>query len=429
MSVPAAGSGLTTFRILGCVFLLLAAGGGAAAQITPLQDASCPLPPELKGVRGHALFRYTVGSTGEVGAAEELYVTAQPPSQKEAFSAALKKCLQGWRYKAPGGRQSLALPTQMVMAFHYFEPAPEGAASITLPDGRSLPSVHLEEMRKEKIGLASRLLEGPDDVEIKQGACTVLTNVPAGPRKQLLAAIEAAHRAFDLVFPSAPEVPESSMLNVFLFKDEGSFNEVAAFDNLFRMRGGIAGQYSPLDQTAYASLGSKPPRLVIDTLVHETTHYLVHRRLFQDGRDAPYWVNEGIATFVELVRPGKRLDLRRFERGRQQQGGFRWQAEGDTYLEALSGWTKTGTDPTLEAFLSGSSGALPAEVAYGLSWLMVHFLTTGEDQVYRGRFQIWLQTTADARKGDSLLPALGLTPEEFRRKLLAHRKRLQAAAY
>lgn len=418
---------------LACLALLIAVSGIAPAavwELTPLQEATCEMPPPLRTVTGHALFRYSVGPAGTVDSIDELYVAARPASREDAFVAALRTCLQGWRYKAPA-EQRLPISTQMLMAFHYFEPAPEGAPSLTAPGGRSIPRCHVEEMRKEKIRLASRLLAGGEYTELRGDGYLVRTNVAEGPRNMLREAIDRAQRVFGEVFPSAPPLPTSSMLNVFLFRDEDSFNQVAAFDNLIRMRGGIAGQYSPVEQTAYASLGMKPARIVIGEMVHEVTHHLVHQRLFQDGRDPPYWVNEGIATFVEMLPAGKTLDIDRFERGRQKQDHYRWRSQGDIYLDALSREAKEGTEPDLEAFLSGAPrvGRMKSDVAYGLSWLIVHYLVTGEHQAHREKFQNWLLTRADRRRGDSVLADIGLTLEEFRQRLAGHRKRIRAAAY
>jgi hypothetical protein len=419
-------------RVSLATFLLtvLAASPAAARQLTPLQDATCEMPPDLRSVTGHALFRYLIGPAGRVESIEDLYATSEPLSRRKAFIAALRSCLQGWRYEASGA-QRVPLTARMLMAFHYFRPVAEGAPSITLSDGRALPLVHIQEMREERVRLATRILAGREYSEVKQATYTIQTDVAAGPRKSLMEAIDRAHRAFTHVFPTAPALTADSMLNVFLFRDEEAFNQVAAFDNLVRMKGGIAGQYSPVNQTAYASLGNKPPALVINEMVHEVTHHLVHQRLFRDGRDPPRWVNEGIATFMELLRPGKGPELARFERGTQTQGGFRWQALGDTYLEALAREAKAESEPDLKAFLAGSPelGPMKSDLFYGLSWLIVHFLITGEDEAYRRRFETWLLTQADARNGESVASALDLTIEELGKKLAAHRKRLEHAAY
>jgi hypothetical protein len=402
-----------------------------AGSLTPLQDANCPMPPALRSVRGHALLRYIVSSTGAVESIEEVYVTAEPADRQGDFAAALRSCLARWRYKNVPTVQNIALPVQMLMAFHYFEPAPDGAPSVTLPDGRSLPRLHLEEMRRERRVLASRLLAGPGFAEVRAHGCTVLTNVSAGQRAELIESIDRATGDFSRVFPAAASRPASPELVIFLFKDESSFREVAAFDNLVRMSGWIAGQYSSLDQTAYAALGDGPPRIAIDTLVHEVTHHLIHQNLFKDGRRPPYWVNEGIATFVELLRPGRTQDISRHERGMQRQGSFRWRSEADVYLESLSRASREGTQPELGAFLSGSPsiGKLDSDLAYGLSWLIVHFLINGDGQAYRERFETWLLATADAAHGDSVLSAVGLTLDDFEGRLAAHRKRLRKAAY
>ena len=401
------------------VLLLLVISTPAAwAQLAPLQDATCKMTRELRGVRGHALFRYFVSPEGTVENVTELYATAEPTSQEAAFTAVLSDCLKSWRYR-PAVFMGKTISTRMLMAFHYFEPAPYAAPSISTPGGGTIPLLHFDIMRKEKLKLASQLLAGADRAEIPREGWAVLTNVAASQRKELIDAIEHAHVAFGSVFPAAPSLPESSRLTVLLFRSEHAFNQVASFDNLLRMERGIAGQYSPYQQTAYTALGNKPVRIAIATLVHETTHHLVHQRLFQDGRQPPYWVSEGIATFMELLRVGKTLDPSRFRRGKQSEGDYQWIAQADTYLGALKRAGRAGTLPDLGAFLSSSPelGPIDSDIAYGLSWLLVHFLINGEQGRHRENFQSWLLATADWGEGESLVRALEMTVPDLEEAL------------
>lgn len=423
-----------TFLAIG-LLVLSSHGLARAAQLhpTPAQQSTCLMPPSLRTVRGHALFRYQVDTIGRVGSIEDLYATADPESRQGEFVSVLKKCLSAWRYDT-ADPHLMALPTRMLMAFHFFAPAPEGAATIEVSAERKIPLAHFDEMRREKMRFAEKLLAGKDYSEVRNDGYSVLTNVPGGPKNELIEAIDRAHRAFSELFPAAPAAPAVSGLTLFFFKDEGSFNQVAAFDNLFRMQGGIAGQYSPPERTAYASLGDKPSRIVIAELAHEAAHHLVHQRLFQgEQRYPPYWVNEGIASFIEMLRPAKKLDFKRFARGRQQQGHSQWASRGDSYLEAVSAWEGAGPGarPDFSAFLSESPDIwpLPSDLSYGLSWLTVHLLINGEGEAYRERFQKWLLTEADRQRGASIVTALGLTPDEFRRKVSEHRRRLEKNDY
>jgi len=402
----------------------------ARARIQPLQDATCELPPELLSVAGHALFRYIVEPDGSVGKITDVYVTAEPSEKRERFARALRGCMSKWRY-TPDHFLGQAISNQLLMAFHYFRPVPAGAPEVQLSGGRSIPVAHLEVMRREKIALARRLIEGPDASEVAGRGYRVLTNVAPAQRKELIEAIDSAMAAFGRVFPAAPPLPPSSKLTVFLFRDQESFNEVAAFDNLTRMAGGLAGQYAPADQTAYTSLGSGPTRVAISYLVHEVTHHLIHQRLVTDPRTPPYWVNEGIATFIELMRGDGSDHLARFERGTQKEGRYRWPGQGDVYLSALKGAEAAKRMPDLMEFLSGSPrlGPMDSQIAYGLSWLLVHYLTAGDRGARHERFEQWLRTTADADRGASILDAVETTAGQLEQALSSYRNQLQKSAY
>jgi len=403
----------------------LLGAGGVRGNMVPLQDASCDLPKELSSVTGHALFRYIVSPDGSVGDVVEVYLTSVPPSRKDAFSQALRSCLEGWHYK-PAQYSGIPVPVQMLMAFHYFEPTFHGAPLVDLPDGKTIPLRHFEIMREEKLNLARRLLDGPEYAEISRGGWTLRTNVRSDQREELLSAIDRTQRRFGSVFPNALSVPNSSPLVVLLFRNEDQFNQVAAFDNVLRMKGFIAGQYSPQEHTAYASLGDQPIPMVVSTLVHETAHHLIHQRLIKEPRYPPFWVNEGLATFMELLCAEESSALSCFARGEQRDGAYRWRARGTVYLNAVG-----NKRPDLRAFLAGSSevGSIPADVAYGLSWLLVHFMINGENGIHRERLDKWLLTDADGHHGESILAALGLTAEELDIRLQKHRKKLLKAAY
>ena len=401
-------------------------GGSPASEFAPLQAPDCELSPELKAVTGHVLFRYQVSSEGAVEAIWELYGSAEPESYREDFIAHLRGCLESWRY-TPATLGKIPVPVQMLMAFHYFEPEPHGAPAIDTPEGRSIPLRHFHIMRDEKLALASRLLEGPDYAEIAGKGWLVRTDVAADQRADLIAAIERAARVFDQAFPGAPEPTDASSLTVLLFRTKDEFNQVAAFDNILRMRGFLAGQYSPQELTAYSSLGDQPVELAIAVLVHEATHHLVHQRLFQDGRPPPYWVNEGIATFVQLVRDMENLNLSHFDRGQHRSGDYRWLGQGEHYLQVITRGQKSM--PDLGAFLSQSPdlGPIDTDISYGLSWLIVHYLITGDQGAHREKFESWLLTDARAGDGDSLLRALGTSEDALQGALEKHRKKMRSS--
>lgn len=401
---------------------LVAAAAGPVTGQVPTQKRRCTLGADLDGVTGHALMRYTVDRQGHVNFVKPAFVVVEPGDREPDVVASLQECLKTWRY--PPNVAGWSSPQiEVLQAFHWFPPAPPGAEVVPLADGRRIPRVHLEEMRALRVRLAKELLSGPRYAETHESGWTLLTDARRRDAAAVVDAIRFAGRAFDMAFPGRPPPTDEEPVTLFLFGSEDSFNQVAAFDHILRGPK-PAGQYTPADATAYTfvSKQEQPLRLSIDVVVHEVVHHLVHERLAGGDRDLPYWAEEGIASYLELLRTPKdgSIDLADFERGRQAQGAFSWTAPATRYLDAVTGMQRTDSWPDFEAFLDGRFESLTAEESYGLSWLLVHYLLHGEEGALRAPFEAWLAGPAGSADDPGIAAALDREPERIRLALAAY---------
>ena len=394
-----------------------------ARQPEPTQKRSCELPAELKGMTGHVLVRYTVNEAGKVNFVKPAFATAEPEARREELVASVTSCVKEWSYRpAETGRPANAVsgnPTfsvEFLQGFHYFDPADAGAEWIELEGGRKVPRAHIEKMRALKIDLAMQLLVGRDRHETKGTGWSLKTNVSPKERKALVGGVEFALQAFDRVFEEAPPLPESSRLVLLLLGSEDAFNQVAAFDRIFRGPK-PAGEYTPADETAYAFASDRehPLKMSVDTTVHETVHHLVQQRLAGVTRPVPYWVNEGIASYFELLKPDKTgaFDPRKFKRGRQSEGSYYWPAKADMYMEAFERNMKSGTIPDFPAFLEGRFEGIGVDTSYGLSWILTHYMLFGENGTLKKPFLDWATGPMGSDADEGIARALGRTPEQI----------------
>jgi len=406
--------------------VLLAATAVHAQRLRPLHKDSCELPETLKGVSAHILVKFNVNLAGKVSSVEVAYSTVDPPGQAEPVERRVTSCVEGWTFEphpdpSTWGHGSV----EVFQGFHYFRPPPANAETVEIYDGHRVPRANLEEMRSAKLDFGAALLKGPGYFEVSGEGWSLRSNMKKKGRTVFIDAIHDGMAAFDRIFPTAPPVPEGADLTIMLFRSQDEFNRIAAFDNVFRGPQ-PAGEYNPRQRTAYTFGSSQsynhPQRLAVEALVHEVTHHLVFQRLAGGDRTPPYWVNEGIASFIQLLKPPHKgeLDLTRFVRGRQVQGAFRWMASSSEYLEAYTRRKKEGSLPDLESFLEGKFESLDADTAYGLSWILVHYLINGEEGRLAEPFTRWMLGTMGSGKDPGLAAALGLSVEELGRRLDGH---------
>jgi len=374
--------------------------------------ADCRLPADRQGTVGHILVHFDVSEARVVHSIEPLFVTAGSPEDKAFLVSTVKECLSGRKFHR--GRVGV------FQAFHYFAPASPWAERVKLDDGRIIALPHLESVRDQRHALAGQLLAGPKYKAMKGPGWTLQTNIKRKKLKLVAEAINLTAAAFDQAFPGLPPLNVSSPVTLFVFSREDAFNQVAAFDRIFRGPQ-PAGFYKPYDRTIYTWMDNvgKPLPLSRQTLVHEVTHHHVHQRLASD-RDVPVWVTEGIASFVEALRPLKsgRFDLQNFQKGTQRASPhWSWVATATEYLNTCRLMERSGTLPDIERFLSGDMGRMSSKQQYALSWLLVFYLINGEGGILRPRFQDWMTGTMGTPGDPGIVAALGRTPEQLRKTI------------
>ena len=425
---PSLGALLTAAEVLMLVWCT--AGTAEARQPQPLERKSCELPEALQGMDGHVLLRYTVNEAGKINYVKPIFAVVDPPDKESDLTESVVTCLKGWSYGPAPARATSSVsgqPTgsvELLQAFHYFKRPTAQGETIKLEGGRSVPVVHIERMRALKVQLALSLLSGSDLFETGGQGWGVQTNVRPKERERLLGGVRFAMGAFEQVFTGAPSLPDSSRLLLLLFRTQDAFNQVAAFDNIFRGPK-PAGQYSVADQMAYtfASGREHPLRLSVDYVVHETTHHLVHQRLAEGGRrDTPYWVDEGIASYIELLKPDKQGTFEKFEfrRGKQFEGDYSWRSHADTYLDAFERSLKAGNLPDFDDFINSRVTKMESDLAYGLSWILTHYLINGEAGALMKPFQAWLTGPMGGESDPGIAAAMGRSPQQLLEAITKH---------
>ncbi len=386
-------------------------------------ESVCSLPPALRAMRGHLLFEYRVDARGQVQDVRELYASVQPEKDRGAFSAALAECVRQW---APHPERSEALagrgapPPLQRIPFHYFKPAPADDPVARAPDGHTYPVSWLEEMRVEKLRLAEWILKeraaSPAAGGYRQipGDGWVLhTRLGEAETAAVRAALEHARRVFETVFPAAPPVPEDAPLTVLVFSLEREFEELAAFDNLAVVPGSAGGRYTTWDRTIYAAVGDLPLPLIGSVLAHEATHHLVWHRLFGARERPPQWLNEGLAAFIQCVKPAAEgaLDLAALDTGKISRGAERWSRTADDFLELLGAAAHAGRLPRLEDLLAGRLDERFAgreqRLHYAAAWLAVHYFLNADGGRHLGAFRLWSLDTGAGRGAEALAARVG----------------------
>jgi len=412
-----------------CTLAVLVSGVVLARQLERLEKSSCTLPESLAGVAGHVLVRYTVNEAGKVNFVQPAFAVAEPPEKQQALIDSVVSCVGGWSYRPPKTELKHSVsgnPTfsvELLQAFHYFKPGLADTETVEIEDGKRAPKRHIDEMRALKLKLARTLIEGSDRA-VKEGkGWTVETNVRPKDRELLLGGVSFAIDGFGKVFETARPLPETEKLTLLLFGKEDEFNQVAAFDNLFR-GAKPAGQYTSWDRMAYTFAAGRehPLKHSLNYVIHETTHHLVYQQLASKDRQPPYWVNEGIATYMELLKPDKSgaFELFPFKRGRQVEGNFSWNSKAEGYLEAFDRHVKAGTLPDLARFMGPENMRMEVDLLYGLSWLLTHYMINGENGSLRKTYEKWL-TEGMGSKDDPGFPTIHeRTPDQILEGLKTH---------
>jgi hypothetical protein len=352
-----------------------------------------------------------------------MYARFEPASMETKLIGHLRQCMEGWTFK-PAVHQGRPVSMAMMTPFHFFKPNPPDDAQEELPGGGTIGRSRLRELREAKLALIDHLLSGPQARELRGKGWILRTDLGGNDVKTFREALESAERAFEATFPGTPPVPDAEPVTVVAFRDGLSQAQVDAFDNLRPTKYAVAGKYSADERIVYAAKGSQPTPLLADLFVHEVTHHFVDRRLAPSA-SVPRWASEGIAAFIEGLKTGKQsgVELGAVQRGRVSGGFTTWERAAESYVKRLKEAAKKGEIPSLGALLDGSlddefHGAR-AELMYGTSWLLVHYLVNAEGGKLRGPFQAWLKGLPGSGAPPALAAALGRPLSEIEAALPA----------
>jgi hypothetical protein len=414
-----------------------------AQEVSDLKlEELCDLPAGAAPSRAHFLFEYRLDATGKVQDAQTLYASVEPEAGRPALAAALAECIRQWGYRPPAPKP--AAETVLLASFHRFAPAPKDGPVGILPDGRELPAAWFDEMREEKLRLATLLLQRVKprlltDAVYREAAgkgWLLRANVTEPNFEAARRALEFAERAFDAAFPGAPPVPADMPLTVLLLQHEREYAQVIAFENFVPMRFQSAGRYSSWDRTITTAMGDLPAPLWTRNLAHEATHHFIAQRLYS-GKRPPTWVNEGIAAFIECLRSGppaeaasgREIDLASIERGKVAAPPRVWNLPAEEYLRTLREAAAdrslaSAAEVTRRSFEERFRGPDPRQ-AYGQAWLLVHYLMNGEEGKHREAFRRWLSGPDAEGEGGALAAALGIALDRIDAALAAHLESLR----
>ncbi|MGH9867730.1 MAG: hypothetical protein ACREAA_06150 [Candidatus Polarisedimenticolia bacterium] len=391
-------------------------------------DASCHLPAGIADTVGHVLVTYRVGESGKVDQARAVYSVVSPAPRRDQVLAVLEACVKGWAYQ-PAVSSGRAVPEWLLAAFHFFEPAPEGAGMVSVPGGRTIPAPHLETLRREKQALAMFLLSGAQFRSVREAGVELRTDLPGDAADGLVQAVRQARLSFEAAFPQAPAERAGTVLTMHVFGRQEEFNQVVAFDELSMVHVPLAGQYTPDGRMVYLSAGGKPLGLTARVVAHEVTHHLVHQRLYAGRRSAPFWVSEGIAAFIENMGSSAAdgdVNLASLDRGLHTEEGYTWMADPDRYLKRIEDVSRDGVHlPVADLMRGRGTDGQDRVLAYGMSWLLVHYLMVGDGSAQRETFRSWVAADGTDAGGGSLLERLDLSEAELGDRLEAHRRELQ----
>jgi hypothetical protein len=280
-------------------------------------------------------------------------------------------------------------------------------------------------MAEEKRALAAHLASGPSFSETRGDGWMLLSDVDKKRRDTAIEAIDFARRGFRTAFPDSPQVPPESPATILLYRDESILNRITAFDNLSPQAGYLAGEYTVWDRMVYVSAADDlPAEMTFNLVVHEFTHHLTFRGLYQGRKPPPHWIAEGIAEFVETIWRDENgaIKLEFVDRRLQHMGTYAWRPPAQTHLMKLKKTVEEERLPDLESVLSYERGGSDSDemLMRDVSWLFVHYLINGDESRHREAFTRWVMEPAGDNSPSSLEKALGRPLAEIDARLRAY---------
>lgn len=204
--------------------------------------------------------------------------------------------------------------------------------------------------------------------------------------------------------PPDPGVP----VTLVVFKDDRSFSRFKPKDSRGRPRDSIMGYFLTTPGASYMAVAiHRDLRRTFQHLFHEYTHAVVRQAV----RNAPDWLNEGLAEFYSTLEAQPQLG--RSILGRPSPGR----------LPALGGGNLLTLRELLTYDEARSLGASPrrASAFYAQAWALVHYLHLGDGGKHRTRLRPYLEARARGQSvDDAVAEAFGMPLPELEERLEAY---------
>jgi hypothetical protein len=431
-------------RILVALALLFpeAALASVTTHPVPLQTSECQAAPgDASSIAGHVLFEYVVETSGGVDRIKLLYADVRPPEKQPALVADLTACIRTFKFR-PATVDGAPAATLMKAAFHRLPPTAD-PDQVLLPDGQTVSQALIRQMRAATLTFTEALLKGPDYKEAQGNGWRVRTDLPKSALDDVQGAIGFARRALDEALPGrsgSGATAETQDVTLILFKDQEKYRQLSAFDNLIPERAPTLGEYDPQFRLIYSAAGDRPILFFARVMAHEATHHFLEQRLQAAPAPLPRWLNEGMAQFIECLKPSKsgtvRLDA--LDRGNveqmgalmgregAQQGTFVWKKRVEAALADLrENLSEVDVAALVDGGLDRHFFDEHGESLYDVSWLLVHFLMNGEDGRHRDAFRAWVLDAGAAKSAATLAAATAIPAADLPARLREHLARLR----
>jgi len=232
--------------------------------------------------------------------------------------------------------------------------------------------------------------------------------------------------------------PYERTSRVFLLYSFHKFNKLMGADfarSGFRPQGHYGAFY---DVITLHTDGGDPAGLP-DTLVHEAAHQLVAQQLYGTGAPSSHWISEGMGSYFGHTHMSA-------------DGRFHSGAIGGKEIAVIRGANPAKDKSAArrlkgvkEAFRKASSSELlltqsviamdtpqdyyggDAELHYGVSWMLIHFLLHADQGVHVEPFVRYLKLEAQAQGGPGVFyETIGMRPSELDHAVTEHVRGLRA---
>jgi len=244
------------------------------------------------------------------------------------------------------------------------------------------------------------------------------------------------HEFFGAFWTDVELEPYDKASRVYLFYSFYKFNQLLGADfrfSSFRPKGHYGYGFDAITLHTDGDGTAELP----ETLIHETAHQLVDRRLSWHAGQPPIWVSEGLAMYFghtyrdadrrfhagviggknAIVFKGGRVEKPHSAKGRLQIARKGLKAAAGQEGSLIEGLVRI-SDPA--GFYGGN-----VDLHYGASWMLVHFLLHGDDGEHRAGFVRYLAREGAGQGGaDALFAEVEIDPRGIDERLLKHIKGL-----